>query len=61
MSATAARLFVAPDLGAGGAIEVTPEQAHYLRNVLRSTQLQQLQAFAVFLPCRNILNKRDFE
>ena len=24
---------------------------HYLRNVLRSTQLQQLQAFAVFLPC----------
>jgi 16S rRNA (uracil1498-N3)-methyltransferase len=31
----AARLFVAADLAPGAALEVAPEQSHYLRNVLR--------------------------
>lgn len=35
MSEAAARLFVAADLAAGAAVEVSPEQGHYLRNVLR--------------------------
>jgi 16S rRNA (uracil1498-N3)-methyltransferase len=46
MSATvAARLFVAADLAPGAAIEVAPEQGHYLRNVLR---LAAGEAVAVF-------------
>jgi 16S rRNA (uracil1498-N3)-methyltransferase len=33
--AAAARLFVAADLASGAVVEVSPEQGHYLRNVLR--------------------------
>jgi 16S rRNA (uracil1498-N3)-methyltransferase len=35
MSDIAARLFVAADLASGATVEVSPEQGHYLRNVLR--------------------------
>jgi 16S rRNA (uracil1498-N3)-methyltransferase len=46
MSETAAaRLFVTGDLAPGAAVEIAPEQGHYLRNVLR---LAAGQAVAVF-------------
>ena len=32
------RLFVTADLAAGAAVEASPEQAHYLSNVLRMSE-----------------------
>jgi 16S rRNA (uracil1498-N3)-methyltransferase len=41
----ACRLFVEADLGAGGRVELSSEQAHYLRHVLRLADGAHLRAF----------------